>query len=128
MPLGDEPVEAATSRLPSAEDATHVQRLFGTLLVVHVFPPSLDVYRFPLLPALLAVMILVPSAEVATEIKSALANVFENQVEPEFVERKIVFPPQTAASRVPSAEDAKESQFMFGTLSVTQVVPKFAEE
>jgi len=103
------PLAAATRRLPSAEEATERHILLGTLFDVQVAPPSVDVQIFPFGPTVLAAMNFVPSAEKATEMKSP-PTLFEDQVEPELVEIKMLDPPQTAASRVPSADEATEVQ------------------
>ena len=73
-------------------------------------------------PPLIAAASLLPSAEEAIETKSP-PTLFENHVEPELVERKMVAPPQTAASPVPSAEDESDTQFILGTLFVFHVAP-----
>src|SRR5205085_996903 len=107
------PMAAATSRLPSAEQATERQVLLGTLLEIQVTPASLEVKIFPFEPTALAVISFVPSAEPAIEIKSP-PTLLVDQVEPELVERKTVAPPQTAASLLPSADEAMDFQGRLG--------------
>jgi hypothetical protein len=56
-------------------------------------------------------------------------TLFENQVAPELVERKRLLAPgkHTAASLVPSAEQATEYQLAAGTLFVAQEIPESGE-
>jgi len=91
-----------------------------------VTPPSLDVQILPVEPTVLAATNFIPSAEEAIEMKSP-PTLFDNQVEPEFVETKMLAPPQTAASRVPSADEAMDIQLKAGVLFETQVSPESVE-
>jgi hypothetical protein len=93
------------------------------LFELQVVPPSLEVQIFPVPPTLLAATNFVPSAEEAIEMKSP-PTLFDDQVEPELVEMKMLAPPQTAASRVPSADEATEVQLNAGVLFEAQISPE----
>ena len=120
------PLAAATRRLPSAEEVTARQTLFGMLFESQVNPASIEVQILPFGPTVLAATNFVPSAEHAIEMKSPPA-LFDDQVEPEFVVTKILAPPQAAASRAPSADEAMDIQLKAGVLFETQVSPESVE-
>jgi hypothetical protein len=114
---------AAMSLLPSAEDATDVQKTPVTFkATLQNVPDELDVYR---LPSLSAATALTPSLDMATAVHFRLPTLGVH-VAPESEEAKMGASIAAAINFVPSADDAIAVQSRGVSLAV-QVSPESAD-
>ena len=103
----------------SAEEAKAIQFVAGALLCVHVIPKLVEMK----ICCPLTATHLEPSAD--EETNDASKEFVNIQLFPKLVETKIPKPP--TISRVPSAEEATESQVLSGRLFVIHAAPEFVE-
>src|SRR5436190_3004261 len=111
---------ATTSFDPSAEDARLSTFVQGALLEVKTQKEPELLLNVQIVPWLVAAANLRPSAESAMDCQNVLTESCV-QVAPEFEDTRIWPPPAAslaaAARRVPSADEAREVQFVGGRLA-----------
>ena len=120
----------ATSLAPSAEQATARHCLLGAPASAQLDPEFVERYMRPEKFAATRTM---PSADEATEVQYTLAGgSFDLQVAPPSTEIYIghgvpKFPSPAAINRLPSAEQAMQSQYRAGAPDSCQLPPEFVE-